>query len=135
MPSTSPKQARTMAAAAHNPAFAKKVGIPQGVAKDFNQADKGTSMLSEGSKGKGPQVAAYAQGGAVLGRTRDFLKEPVEFRSGDEGQKGGSLNQGGPAEADEDQKYGKSGIGSGKGVKAPPPERMSKCLTPVKPRK
>jgi hypothetical protein len=36
-----------MAAAAHNPKFAKKVGIPQGVAKDFNQADKGTSMLSD----------------------------------------------------------------------------------------
>ena len=30
-----------MAAVAHNPAFAKKVGIPQSVGKDFNQADKG----------------------------------------------------------------------------------------------
>lgn len=40
MPSTSPKQARTMAAAAHNPAFARKVGIPQTVAREFNQADK-----------------------------------------------------------------------------------------------
>ena len=30
-----------MAAAAHNPAFAKKVGISQTVAKEFNQADKG----------------------------------------------------------------------------------------------
>lgn len=40
MPSTSPKQARTMAAAAHNPDFAKKVNIPQSVAKDFNRADK-----------------------------------------------------------------------------------------------
>jgi hypothetical protein len=39
MPSTSKKQARTMAAAAHNPAFAKKMGIPQNVAKEFNQAD------------------------------------------------------------------------------------------------
>jgi hypothetical protein len=44
MPSVSAKQARTMAAAAHNPAFAKKVGIPQGVAKDFNKADKGTGI-------------------------------------------------------------------------------------------
>jgi hypothetical protein len=35
-----------MAAAAHNPQFAKKVGIPQKVAKDFNQADKGSAMLS-----------------------------------------------------------------------------------------
>ena len=39
MPSTSKKQAKTMAAAAHNPAFAKKVGIPTKVAKDFNKAD------------------------------------------------------------------------------------------------
>ena len=30
-----------MAAAAHNPAFAKKAGIPISVAKEFNQADKG----------------------------------------------------------------------------------------------
>ena len=29
-----------MAAAAHNPKFAKKVGIPQKVAKEFNRADK-----------------------------------------------------------------------------------------------
>ncbi len=40
MPSKSAKQARTMAAAAHNPQFAKKVGIPQKVAKEFNKADQ-----------------------------------------------------------------------------------------------
>lgn len=39
MPSKSLKQARTMAAAAHNPTFAKKVGIPTKVAKEFNKAD------------------------------------------------------------------------------------------------
>ena len=50
MPSKSKKQARTMAAAAHNPAFAKKVGIPQKVAKDFNKVDAGTGIL----KGKKP---------------------------------------------------------------------------------
>lgn len=50
MPSTSPKQARTMAAAAHNPKFAKKVGIPPGVAKEFNQADKGTGILKKKRK-------------------------------------------------------------------------------------
>jgi hypothetical protein len=41
VPSTSKKQRNFMAAAAHNPAFAKKVGIPVKVAKEFNQADKG----------------------------------------------------------------------------------------------
>jgi hypothetical protein len=39
--SVSQAQFRTMAAAAHNPKFAKKVGIKQSVAKEFNQADKG----------------------------------------------------------------------------------------------
>ena len=40
MPSKSQAQRRFMAAAAHNKAFAKKVKIPQSVAKEFNQADK-----------------------------------------------------------------------------------------------
>lgn len=50
MPSKTAKQARTMAAAAHNPAFAKKVGIPTSVAKDFNKADTGTKRLSKAMK-------------------------------------------------------------------------------------
>jgi len=40
MPSKSKKQERTMAAAAHDPKFAKKVGIPMSVAKEYNRADK-----------------------------------------------------------------------------------------------
>jgi hypothetical protein len=40
MPSKTPKQKRTMAAAAHDPKFAKKVGIPVRVAKEFNRADQ-----------------------------------------------------------------------------------------------
>lgn len=39
MPSKSPAQARLMAAAAHNPKFAAKAGVPQKVAKEFNAAD------------------------------------------------------------------------------------------------
>jgi hypothetical protein len=58
MPSKSKKQARTMAAAAHNPKFAKKVGIPQNVAQDFNQADKGTPMLSKAMVEKTARKAA-----------------------------------------------------------------------------
>ena len=48
MPSKTKAQARLMAAAAHNPAFAKKVGIPTSVAKEFNQADKGRKFGSGG---------------------------------------------------------------------------------------
>ena len=46
MPSKTAKQARTMAAAAHDPAFAKKVGIPQSVARDYNKADTGKTLLT-----------------------------------------------------------------------------------------
>jgi hypothetical protein len=50
MPSTSKKQRNFMAAAAHSPAFAKKAGISQDVAKEFNQADKGKKFRSGGMK-------------------------------------------------------------------------------------
>ena len=38
-----------MAAIAHNPAFAKKVGVPQSVGKDFNNADKGMKFKEGGT--------------------------------------------------------------------------------------
>ena len=37
-----------MEAIAHNPGFAKKVGIPQSVGKDFSNADKGKSFSKGG---------------------------------------------------------------------------------------
>ena len=37
-----------MAAVAHNPAFAKKAGVPQSVGKDFSNADKGKSFKRGG---------------------------------------------------------------------------------------
>jgi len=37
-----------MAAVAHSPSFAKKVGVPQSVGKDFNQADKGRKFSKGG---------------------------------------------------------------------------------------
>ena len=52
VPSKSKKQARMMAAAAHNPAFARKVGVPAKVAKEFNKADAGTGILRGKRKGK-----------------------------------------------------------------------------------
>jgi len=48
MPSTSKKQHNFMAAIAHSPSFAKKVGVPQSVGKDFNEADKGRKFSKGG---------------------------------------------------------------------------------------
>ena len=52
MPSRSKAQRNFMAAAAHNPAFAKKVGVPMSVAKEFNQADKGKKFKGGGMMDK-----------------------------------------------------------------------------------
>ena len=48
MPSVSAKQKHLMDAAAHNPAFAKKVGVPIKVAKEFSQASKGQTFKKGG---------------------------------------------------------------------------------------
>ena len=57
MPSTSKKQANFMAAVAHNPAFAKKAGVPQSVGKDFNQADKGRKFSKGGDMAESKAMA------------------------------------------------------------------------------
>jgi hypothetical protein len=48
MPSSSKKQHDFMAAIAHSPSFAKKVGVPQSVGKDFTTADKGRKFSKGG---------------------------------------------------------------------------------------
>lgn len=41
MPAVSAKQKKFMDAAAHNPEFAKKAGVPKDVAKEYSEASKG----------------------------------------------------------------------------------------------
>lgn len=52
MPSSSPAQARLMAMVANDPSKAKATGVPVGVAKEFNAADKGTGMIRKKKKEK-----------------------------------------------------------------------------------
>jgi hypothetical protein len=49
MPAKSEKQKKFMDAAAHNPAFAKKVGVPVKVAKEYSQASKGQTFNEGGA--------------------------------------------------------------------------------------
>ena len=59
MPSKSPAQKRLMQAVAHSPKFAKKVGIPQAVGKEFAKADKMKSGgLYENIHAKRERIAA-----------------------------------------------------------------------------
>ena len=60
--SVSQAQQRTMGAAAHNPKFAKKVGIKPGVAKEFNRADTGHKMSELPQR-----VKETGMGGTVAG--------------------------------------------------------------------
>ena len=64
MPSKSKPQARLMAAVAHNPAFAKKVGISQSVGKEFNNADKGKTFNKGGAMKK--MVKKMSDGGMPM---------------------------------------------------------------------
>ena len=83
MPSTSKKQHNFMAAIAHNPAFAKKVGIPQSVGKDFNDADKGKKFRAGGrtdlqgvnkSKTDHGSMSLFKQGGVMKSDMKEDMK-------------------------------------------------------------
>lgn len=73
------------------------------------------------AKGSKPQDANYAKGGAVLGRTANFMKTPDSFsaKSHGSGKTAENFGKGMPA----------TGDGGGK---APPAK--DKSLSPVKPR-
>lgn len=63
MPAVSKKQKSLMDAAAHSPAFAKKVGIPMSVAMDFSKSSKGLKFRKGGEAMKNCGTKAYAKGG------------------------------------------------------------------------
>jgi hypothetical protein len=52
MPAKSAKQERFMQAVAHNPAFAKKAGVPQSVGKEFTKKEGGPVKDSKAMIGK-----------------------------------------------------------------------------------
>ena len=86
MPSTSKKQARFMAAAAHNPAFAKKAGIPVSVAKEFNQADKGKKF---GKGGEMKESKAMAKKEISFMEKKGAPKSMIKHEKAEYGMKKG----------------------------------------------
>lgn len=91
MPSVSAKQKRLMDAAAHNPAFAKKVGIPQKVAKEFSAASKGQKFRKGGDAMKNCGTKGYAKGGLAM-RGEGIAKKGFA--------KGGMASGGRPSQGD-----------------------------------
>jgi hypothetical protein len=76
MPSKTPKQKSFMAAVANNPKFAKKVGVPSKVGKEFEMKDKkmgmkkmadkaGRAMTKKSPDTMGRAMKKYAEGGTV----------------------------------------------------------------------
>jgi hypothetical protein len=82
MPSSSKKQHNFMEAVAHSPAFAKKVGVPQSVGKDFSNADKGRKFSKGGdTMATAKKVAPSPMGKPVMkpgmSTAKDGMKKPT----------------------------------------------------------
>jgi hypothetical protein len=93
MPSKSKAQHNFMAAVAHNPAFAKKAGVPQSVGKDFNEADKGRKF-SKGGDMKKMNMGGYADGGMPM-VMKDGQKVPAFAADGKGKMAKGGMAKGG----------------------------------------
>ena len=78
MPSSSKKQHNFMAAVANNPKFAKKVGVPQSVGKDFSNADKGKTFK------RGDDMAAKMNPGfmAMIAKKKAGAKSAMPSKMG-----------------------------------------------------
>ena len=119
MPSSSKKQHNFMAAIANNPAFAKKVGIPQSVGKDFDEADKGKKFGSGGatrpdvqkvnkSKTDHGKMTFFKEGGDTMAKMNAGMMAIMAKKKGATKMAGGGMPM----------KDGKPAfIGDGKGMK------------------
>jgi hypothetical protein len=86
MPSTSKKQHNFMAAIAHNPSFAKKVGVPQSVGKEFNNADKGKTFKRGGEMATKMGKPMMKPG---MSMAKDGMKKPTPMADTAMGGMGG----------------------------------------------
>ena len=94
MPSKSPSQHRLMAAVAHNPAFAKKVGIPTKVGKEFDSSDEGKKFKGGGlyvninakreriSEGSGEKMRKVGSKGAPTAEAFQESAKTAKLKSG-----------------------------------------------------
>lgn len=82
--SVSQAQAHTMAAAAHDPKFAKKVGIKGSVAKEFNKADTGKDISKLPKKVKAEEVEETTTSGSVatVGNAAPKASKGMQFGKG-----------------------------------------------------
>lgn len=96
MPSTSAKQAKFMRAVAHSPKFAKKVGVPQSVGKDFNMADKKTTAKPRPfNDPDGGRMPTKAEADKLMKPAPKPIKKDVDTLGSKMMAKGGKAKMGG----------------------------------------
>lgn len=95
MPTVSKKQEKFMQAVAHNPAFAKKAGVPQSVGKEFTKSGGSMKKMSKGggvmpSKMGAVKTAAPSRDGvATKGKTKGTMVK----MAGSTGMKKGGMTK------------------------------------------
>jgi hypothetical protein len=95
VPSTSKKQHNFMNAVAHSPAFAKKVGVPQSVGKDFSNADKSRKFKEGGDmKESKAMVAKEMAFMKKKGAPKSMIKHEMAEAKGKPFAKGGMTKMG-----------------------------------------
>jgi hypothetical protein len=95
MPSKSKEQADFMRAVAHSPKFAKKVGVPQSVGKDFSTADKSRKFKEGGDmKESKAMVAKEMAFMKKKGAPKSMIKHEMAEAKGKPFAKGGMTKMG-----------------------------------------
>ena len=119
MPSSSDKQHKFMEAVAHNPAFAKKVGVPQSVGKDFSNADKNRKFSKGGNTMATQMDPRVIQMMMNLKRKQDMNSQvmPSTSRDGLNGGLSGGLGASNGMKKGGMAKFEKSGKDMEKGMK------------------
>ena len=79
MPTVSKKQERFMQAVAHSPAFAKKVGVPTKVGKEFTKSGGG---MAESKKMVGKEVMFMKKKGAPKSMIKHEMGEMKAMKKG-----------------------------------------------------
>ena len=96
MPSQTKRQHNFMAAVANNPAFAKRVGVPASVGREFMKADKGRKFneggdMKESKAMMQKEVAFMKKKGAPKAMVKHEMAEAKGMKKGGKAYAGGGM--------------------------------------------
>jgi hypothetical protein len=94
MPAKSAKQEKFMRAVAHSPSFAKKVGVPMSVGREFTKSGGSMKKMTKGGMGATPMgkvktAAPSRDGVATKGKTKGTMVK----MAGSTGMKKGGMTK------------------------------------------